>query len=265
MKIKRIFKLLLLFIKFKFVRDMMYRLNFWLPFFIDVSVFVIQLSVFNVIFLQVDDINGWNRYQMMFFVGTFMLIDGLFMTLYFFGIIEIPYKIRTGNLDLYLVKPVNPLFRLVFEKINPGSFFISIPGIIMLSYAVSNLEISPGFFKIAGFILLMSMMLLLMFDLMLLIRSAAFWFVKIDALQDFENELISFSFRIPGIVFSGIWKIVFYLIVPYGLIATIPTKFFTDILSGKELIMTISVCIVFTFITLSVWKLGLKRYSSASS
>jgi ABC-2 type transport system permease protein len=265
MKIKRTFRLLLLFIKFKLARDMIYSLNFWLVSIIDFTLFGTQVLVFSSIFTQVDDINGWNRYQMIFFVGTFIMLDAIYMCFYFFGVIAIPEKIRSGKLDIYMVKPVNTLFYLSFENINPGSLLLAVPGIIMICYSSAKLGINIGIYNVLGFIFLITVMLILMYDLMVIIRSASFWFVNTDALQDFENEMVVFSFRIPGVVFKGIWKIFFYVILPYGLMATIPTKYFTDMLSGKEWIMTISVCAGFTILCQILWRLGMKRYSSASS
>ena len=64
---------------------------------------------------------------------------------------------------------------------------------------------------------------------------------------------------------KGISKVIFYLILPYGLIATIPTEFFTGTMTITEWIISISVCIVFTLLRRLIWKEDLKKYSSVSS
>jgi ABC-2 type transport system permease protein len=216
-------------------------------------------------FLQVDNINGWNRCQMIFFVGTFTILDSIYMCTYFFGVINIPDKVRTGKLDIYLTKPINTLFYLSFENMDFGSILLTIPGIMMLVYSTAKLNITVTFWSICGFILLILIMLLLMYDLMVIIRSVPFWFTSINSLSMFENEIVTFSFRIPGVVFKGISKFVFYILLPYGLMATIPTEFFTGSLSGKYWLMTVCVCFLFTLFSQMFWKIGLKRYGSASS
>jgi len=114
--IARHLRLIKTFFSFRMSNQMIYRASFWTAFFVDVSLFLIHLAVFQTLFFNVDSINGWSKYQMVFFVGTFTLIDGLEMWLYFFGVTSIPMKIREGKLDIYLTKPVNTLFWLTFEK-----------------------------------------------------------------------------------------------------------------------------------------------------
>ena len=265
MKLLRYFKFCGMLLKFKLSRQMVYGFNFWAAFFVDLTVFLIQIAVFSAIFLQVDTINGWNRYQMIFFVGTFTIIDSLYMATYFFGVIGIPEKVQSGKLDIYLTKPVNPLFLVSFENMDFGSLLLTIPGMMMIGYSVVNLGITLSLPKIIGYLALLIMMLILMYDLMVLVRSAAFWFTSINSLQEFENEMVYFSFRIPGVVFKGFTKLVFYIILPYGLMATIPTQFFTGLLDMRGWLMTMAVCGVFTFISQFVWRKGLARYASASS
>lgn len=258
-------RLMKMFFSFRLSNQMIYRASFWTAVFVDVSLFLIQLAVFSVLFLNVDSINGWNRYQMVFFVGTFTIIDGLDMFLYFFGVISIPMKIREGKLDIYLTKPVNTLFWLTFENMDIGSVFICIPGIIMVITAAMKLGIRLTLTKILGYILLLLLMMMLLYSLMLIIRSMAFFFIKINALNELEDELIGFSFRIPGVVFRGIAKFILYVLLPYALIATIPTQFFTDSLSGGMWLLVLVVVIAFTLLAQWVWHMGLKHYGSASS
>lgn len=265
MEIRRYLKLAGLLLKFRLNRQMIYSFNFWAALLVDLSVFLIQIAVFSTIFLQVDDINGWNRHPLIFFVGTFTILDSLWMCSYFFGVIGIPEKILTGKLDIYIARPINTLFFVSFENMDLGSFFLTIPGIMMLVYSAAKLKIAvtPG--KIFGYMLLICVMLILIFNLMVILRSAAFWVARVDSLNDFENEMINFSFRVPGIVYKGLTKVIFYLILPYGLLATIPTQFFTGMLEGRYWCLTSLVCVMFTFGSQFIWKLGLKRYGSASS
>ena len=167
-------------------------------------------------------------------------------------------------MDSYLTKPVNTLFYLSFENINPGSLLLAVPGMLMIVYSAGNLGISPGFWNISGFVFLIVLMWILMFDLMVLLRCTAFWFTRVDSLLEFENEIVNFSFRVPGGVFKGISKVVFYVILPYGLMATIPTQFFTGVLEGRYWVLTIGITAVFSLLTWVSWKAGLKHYGSTS-
>ena len=252
-------------LKIRLGRQMMYRASFWTAFFVDGTLFLVQLAIFSTLFLNVESVNGWSQEQMVFFVGTFSLVDGLEMCFYFFGLISLPEKIRDGKLDLYLTKPVNPLFFLSFESIDVGSALLTLPGIVMVVWATMKMGISVTPLLVIGYLFLLVLMLLLLYDLVLLMRCAAFWFTRTDALGELEGELMGFTFRVPGVVFQGAMKTILYVLLPYALLATIPTQFFTGILNGREWLSTLAVTLAFTLLARFVWKQGLKRYGSTGS
>lgn len=262
---KRYLKYYWTFIKFSAKLETAYKLNFWISFFTDFTMYFIQIVAFSAIFLNVDTINGWNINHMIFFLGTFMIIDSLCMMTYFFGVLGIPSDIQTGRLDIFITKPINTLFYVSTRHFEFGAIFNVLLGISLVTYGASNLDISITLYKIIGYIILVIIMYFLLYSLIVIVRTVAFHVIKIDALMELEDELIYFAFRIPGVVFTGISKFIFFVILPYGLIATVPTTFFTQTLEFKHLIISLVVAGTFYFICRNAWKLGLKKYSSASS
>ena len=118
----------------------MFRLDFFAPFFVDGSLFLIQLLAFGVVYSNVETIGSWGKGEMILYIGTFSLLNAVNMTIYFFGTNAIPQKIRSGELDLYLSKPVSPLFRLTFENISPGSIPLILMSVCIIVFGVSKLE-----------------------------------------------------------------------------------------------------------------------------
>ena len=265
MKLKKYARLTFTLMKFKLNSEMMYSFNFWSAFLTDLSLFVLQIFMFSALFLQVETINGWNINQMIIFIGTFTIIDAAYMATYFFGVLTIPDKIRTGSLDIYLTRPVNTLFYVSFENIDPGSALLMLPGIGMVLYGMGRLGLALTAGRVLGYIFLLILMCLLMYSLMIIIRTLAFRFIKIDSFCELENELVNFVFRIPGVVYRGLWKFIFFVLLPYGLIATIPAQFLSDALEGRYWAMSIGVCALFMGLSIVLWKKGLRVYGSASS
>lgn len=262
---RRYFKLFFTLLKFKISRRMVYSYDFWSAFFADIILFLVQLLTFSTIFNQVDKIGSWGINEVIVFIGTFTIVDGLAMATYFFGIISIPEKIRTGALDIYITKPVNTLFYVAYDNMNPGSFLVALSGLLIVAYGVIGLGIKLTLIRILGYAVLVILMYSLMFSLMLIIRTAAFWFIRIDSLMDIENQVIEFAFRVPGVVYKGVMKIILWIIVPYGLIATVPTQFLTGILSGQYWVLAIGVSAGFFILSVLIFNRGLSVYSSASS
>ncbi len=262
---KRNLKLILTLAKLRLSHLMVFRLSFFGAFFVDSSLFAIQLLLFDVIYGQVESIGGWQRGEMTIFIGTFSMVDAINMCTFFFGLISIPEKIRTGALDHYLTKPSNTLLRLSFEQMNPGSLPIIAMSLIIIARGVSLLPAPPTVPEIFGYVLLVLLMTLLWYDLMLLLRTVPFFVMSAAAVHQMEEPLIELSMKVPGVVFEGVWKIIFQVVLPYGLLATLPTQMLTGTLTLPGLAWGCGVAVIFTVFALRLWKFGLSRYKSASS
>jgi len=258
-------KVLFMLFKMKLSKNMAFRFSFFGVCFVDGSLFLIQLLMFSSIYSQVGNIGGWDKQEMLFFIGTFSLINALNMAIYFFGIITIPNKIKSGELDLYITKPINTLFHLTFESIDLGSVPLIFASIGILGYAVSGMSIQITAVNIIGYSFLVILMLLLYYDLMVILRTLPFFVIQANSLERLEGELATLCFKIPGTLFKGAFKVLFYLILPYGIMATVPTQFFIGTLTPLGFLYSICVVGGFTLFTLLLWKSGLKFYKSASS
>lgn len=262
--IQRHLRLLISLLSIRLKRQTAYAANFWTVLLVDGSMFLMQLIVFNTLFLSVDTINGWNRLQLQLFIGTFVIIDSIQMCLTFFGVIGIPEKIRTGKLDLVLVKPVNTLFLVSFEAIDIGAILTTIPGIIMVVLAVAGLGIPVTVGHVTGYLLLLAVMTILFYSMIVIIRTLAFRFIRLDAIGELENELISFSFRVPGVVLRGALKVVFTFVLPYSIIATMPARFLSEGLSSGQWLTALGIPILFFIVANTFWRKSLAGYQSAA-
>ena len=244
---------------------MIWRLSFFGAFFADGALFIVQLLTFQVIYSQVEAIGDWGRGQMIIFVGTFSMINGLNMLIYFFGVLAIPQKIKTGDLDLYLTKPVNPLLRITFENINPGSIFLVVMSVLIIGYGVTITGIEVSFSLGLYYTALVLLMTLLWYDMEIILRTIPFFVVSANGIEQLEGHLIELNFKVPGTLYKGFFKVLFYYITPYGIMSTVPTQYLSGSLTTQELIRAISVSAVFTVFALWFWRFGLRHYKSASS
>lgn len=244
---------------------MVFRLDFFGPFFVDGSLFVIQLLAFAAVYANVDTIGSWGKGEMILYIGTFSLLNAINMTIFFFGINAIPYKVRSGELDLYLSKPVSPLFRLSFENISPGSLplvFMSIC-IILYGMVVSGRSLMPA--QIWAYLFWLIIMLILYYEMSVLIRSVSLYIVSMARVDQIEEVGIDLCMKLPGIAFYGMYKMIFYLILPYGIMATFPVQSLIGEMSVTKGIYGVFLVLLFSGITYLVWTQGLKHYNSAGS
>lgn len=258
-------KLLTTFIKFRLNLKMMYSVDFWIGIAIDLSAFLLQIATFSVLFHNTDQINGWSKYQVIFFMGTFITIDSFRMMTYFFGIMNIPELIRSGKLDLYIVKPVNTLLLISVESIDLTRIITMLMGVTVQVYAYCHLRFTITFIKVVQYLVLFLFMYILLYFIMLAFYSLSFWVTSVNVLFKLDLELNNFAYRVPGIVYQGVTKLIFYIMIPYGMIATIPTKYLTEGLTATDWTTVICVLLAYIVIGLGVWNLGLRHYDSASS
>ena len=260
---KKNLRFIWLLVKYKFSRMMMYRADFFFVFFCDGALFLVQLLAFEAIYSQVDSIGGWGRGEMIVFVGTFSLINGLNMLVYFFGIVGIPGKIRRGDLDQYLTKPVNPLLRLTFENADLGSFPLLILSALIIAYGVnvSGIAVTPA--RAFGYAALVIIMTVLWYDMELIIRTIPFFVMSADGIMEVEGQLLELNFKVPGILYKGAFKFVFYFLLPYGIMSTVPTQVIAGSVSAPGAVTAALTAAAFTAFALRFWKRGLKNYESA--
>ncbi len=239
--------------------------SFWSAFIVDSSVFALQAAVFLIVYREADSIAGWDRWRTIFFVGTFMLLDATWMSLFFFGILEIPDAIRTGRLELYLAKPADPLACLSFERADPGSALLLLPALGLVAGSAAAAGIRPTPAAVGTYALALVLMLVLMYDLMVLARTSAFWLGRTGGLQEAEGALVEFGFKLPGKALRGPWRILFRAVLPYGLIASFPSEAFFGEAGAGTWAAAVAATAAFTALTRLAWKAGLRRYAGSGS
>jgi len=236
--------------------------SFWAAFFVDTTVFLVQVGVFSVIYRNVESLNGWGPWETIFFVGTFTLIDALYMGTFFFGVLRIPELIRTGELDIYLCKPTDSLLHVSFSRADPGSLVLVLPAILLIVRAAAGMGWTFSLPDLLAYAVAIALMLTLFFNLMILMRVAAFKWVRLEGLQELEGSLVETGFRVPSRVWQGGFRILFCVILPDGLIAGFPTEAFLGNLGAIQWIETLGIVLGFGLLARLMWNWGLRHYSS---
>ena len=252
-------------VRLRFQNVMMFRLGFFGPFFVDGSLFLVQLLVFEAVYGNVEQIGGWGKGEMILYIGTFSLLNAVNMVVYFFGVIGIPGKIKNGEMDLYLTKPVSPLLRLTFESINPGSVPLVIMSVVIIMYGAVSARVVWNLQVIAGYSFWVLLMLVLYYDMEVLIRSISFFVISTAKLERIEEAGIEICMQLPGTVYYGVYKLIFCVILPYGIMATIPVKSLIDECNAQVAVYGILLVLLFSVLTGLTWKKGIRHYNSASS
>jgi ABC-2 type transport system permease protein len=91
-----------------------------------------------------------------------------------------------------------------------------------------------------------------------------FWFTKFDNNVTILHALLDAG-RYPATVYPAWLRVIITFIIPVAVATTIPLQALRGELSPSQIALFIIISIVSFLIASKVWKLGLKRYSGASS
>ena len=215
-----------------------------------------------VIFQKIPSLKGWNQFEVFFIYGMsifpYALFHGLFSNLYYLSnnfIVE-------GNLDRLLLRPVNPLFQLLTEKIELEDLGDLIMGTAILIYASSHLHLSWHFMDwiVLGFLITCAVGIYL--GIFTGLASLSFWFLDRAGLIPPVYNMMQFG-RYPTTIYNPIIRFVLSWVIPFAFIGFYPSTWFlrrpefgyylwiTPVVSGY--------CLFIGFLT---WHFGLKRYES---
>lgn len=264
----RYLKLYGYFVRFSMMRSMQFRFDFFFRILMDVLYYVVNIALYLVLYSTTDILGGWTREQGLVFVASFCVIDALQMTLFSNNMWSLPAAINKGDIDYYLVRPVNSLFFLALREFAVNSFVNLLIALGFLAWALSQIwgQIQPV--SLFLFFILLLNGTFLHFALHYLTLVPVFW---LQSPRGFEEFYWSFSrvMERPDRIFRGwVWRI-FVSIIPYSLMASFPARIILDPLTGTERLgifaYQIGVGLLFLGVVVYTWRRALRVYSSASS
>lgn len=252
------------FVRFSMSKALEFRFDFFFRVFMDLAYYGIQIAFYNVVFLQTPLLGGWNRDQALVFMGAYLVVDGIAMTVFSNNLWWFPVAVNRGDLDYYLVRPVSSLFFLTLRDFAANSLINLLFAGGILAWAILRLPELPG----PGAALLFAGMLVagsvLHSLLHLLLLIPVFWIHSAGGLHGIFYSLGRCMERPDGI-FSGWVRRLLVTVFPFCLMASFPARVFLEGPHWPILLHFAAVTAAMFLFTTWLWGKGLRAYSSASS
>lgn len=244
---------------------MEYRVNFLIG---AVSTIVMQaagLLTIWVVMTQIPDLGGWSLPEILLIYGLITLsksINHMFAdNLWTLG----RDYVRTGTFDRFMVRPVDPLFHLLADRFchdGIGNFLV---GAALVSIAASRLNVvwTP---LTVGYLLLMVVSGGFIFIALNLMTSVSgFWLMDSVPVTRVVFEMHEFA-KYPLTIYPRFISVLLTALIPYGFASFFPATF----LLGRDSQPLLAwgapvVAAVLMMIALSVWRFGLRHYSSTGT
>lgn len=252
------------FLRFSFSKALEFRVDFFLRIFMDIIYYAVNIAFFEVLYLHTPDIAGWDRNQAMLFVGIFLTVDAIYMTVLTNNIWGLPSLVNTGGLDYYLTRPVSTLFFVSLRDFSVSSFInlIMAAGILGWGLSLNPQLLTIGHLLGLGFVILCGLAISYLFQMVLLIP--IFWTHSARGFTDLYHILMRFSER-PDRLFRGVFRFFITVIMPLALVASFPARLIMEPFDPLILAQLLGVIALHATLVAFMWKRGLRAYSSASS
>lgn len=222
------------------------------------------------LYIMIENFNvlgGWTSYEVLYLYAFNLLSYALAATVFFTPCRNLPMKIRTGEFDISLTKPVAPLLHEIYNGFNFGYIGHAILAVSVMIFAVSHLNIRVS---IVNLILLLICAALL--QSAFLILSSSFCFMTVNQNPVFDFILWNFkSFtNYPITIYGTAIQFLLTFILPFAFMNFYPSL----ILLGKAQsspfaawlpYLSSIVSIAVFLLSIKIWNYGLSKYQSSGT
>lgn len=259
-KYLRLFSILL---KTSLIADLEFRVNFSLRIITDIMWYLMQVLSFEVLFNYTPQIGDWDRYQMRVFLGVLFIVDSLYMIFVQDNVDRFADKVRKGELDFILAKPVSSQFLVSFQKIATASFGNLFIAIVFFAYSISQIE-NFNWYRMFWFILVLPTSFIVVYTSRFFFTCLNLIFVKSESVQFLWYNCYKLGMR-PDSIYFPFMKFILLTVFPMSFVASVPARMLLEPPNTLLIIWSLIVGPLFLYLSNRFWTYCLKHYASASS
>ncbi len=204
---------------------------------------------------------GYSLNQALFFYLTFFLIDTVSQFL-FREVYRFRPQIISGSFDLTLLKPMNPLFRILLGGADAIDL-ITLPPLIYLVFHY-GLLLSPSSLNVIYYVLLLFNGLLIATAFHIAVLALGIITLEIDHTVMIFRDLESLA-RFPVDIYKQPLQSILTYVLPIGIMITLPAKAMMGLVGFWGIALSFLGGIAAIYLSIKFWGAALKKYTSASS
>jgi ABC-2 type transport system permease protein len=242
-----------------------YRVDFFLDSLGVIAALAVQLTFLGVLYTKIRSLAGWSFDQLLLIHGFSLVPLGLFNLISpnLWGFSE--RHLVEGRFDRVLLRPVDPLFQVLFESFNVAALNEIVLGLILMGAAATRMGIAPVPLDLLAFPVLAVSAAAVYLGVFVILTSVSFWFEDRLGIGPPVYNMIRFA-RYPVTIYHPAVRLLLSWVVPFGFAAFYPA---TRFLRAEEFHVFAALTPVMGAICLgaAVWmfRTGMRRYSSTGS
>lgn len=257
-------KLAWLHLRIGVMNELQYRANFAIQLIQSLVAIGTGLVVLALIFGQTDQLDGWSRPQLLVVMGVFTVVGGVIGFAIEPNMGRVMAEVHQGTFDYVLTKPVDSQLLASVREFRLWRLTDVVVGAIVAGWGLVQLDDPIGPREVAAFVVTLVAGMLLVYCLWLVLTTAAFWFTRVEMVQELFSGLYRAG-QYPVTIYPRWLQVSLTFLVPLGFAITVPSESLTGRLTFERFIVTVGFAVVAFGLTRLIWRTGTRRYSGASS
>lgn len=255
--------------RYGLLRELTFRSNFLIKVIVEILWLGILLIFYDTVFRQTTHVEGWSQTEYLFFIGCYFAMAGTIETLFLENCNNFADLVRSGDLDFYLIKPIDEQFLITCRNIDWSTGANALMGVGVMVFALWQLNWQFDALKVLLFALMFVCGTVLAYGMLVALTAASVWFMRNQSL--FEMWwLFSTLMRYPREIFlARSWAApaawFFSFVVPIMLVTNVPARIMVKSLDPSFVVITIVASVVVFYASRRFFQYALTRYRSASS
>jgi ABC-2 type transport system permease protein len=242
-----------------------YRLDFLLSVLTTVVASAASVAVVFLIFARMPRVAGWSFLEILFLYGFSLLPMSLFnmlsLNLYYFS----DFYIVQGKFDQVLLRPVNSLFQVLFEKFRLEAVGDTVLGVVLVTVCAARLGLHLGPLDWLFIVFATLCGLTIYGAIFLMLTTVSFWMEDRVGLIPPVYNMLAFG-RYPLDIYGQAIRFLLTWVVPFGFATFYPTAHLLhkDVYRVYVWLLPV-VTAVFLTGALALWSRGVRNYTSTGT
>jgi ABC-2 type transport system permease protein len=266
----RYLRLVFAFGRFGLLNELAFRANFLVKISVELIWLSLLLIFYDTVFGLTNNIQGWGHAQFLIFLGCYYALEGCIETFFLENCNSFSELIRSGDLDLYLLKPIDEQFLITCRKIDWTTVPNIIVGVVVMAAGVA--ELPAGTFHwgfVPGFLGLFVCGVAMAYSFLVILMATAVWLVRNQSLMELW-WLFTTLMRYPRDIYAGKLAaplgMFFSFVVPILLVIYVPvSSLLHQFFEWHFLVVMLLASVVLLWLSRRFFRRALRSYRSASS
>jgi ABC-2 type transport system permease protein len=247
---------------------MAFRGNFIAKVVVELLWLGLLLIFYQTVFARTSMIAGWSEMEYLFYVGVHFTLAGILETFFLSNCAAFADLVRSGDLDFYLLKPIDEQFLITCRDIDWTTAPNVVLGVVLMVVALVQMGWTFDPARLVLFLVLMGCGIGLAYSFLVMLTSMSVWMVRNQSLYELW-WLFTTLMRYPRDIFVGTWAAplgwFFTFVLPVMVVVNVPAQTLVKVFEPGLVLFTVVVTGVAVVLSRWVFRRALRTYRSASS